>query len=185
MNRGGVSKHQPASGNHGHLHRAPAAAEEIRSRARSRALRVRARRLFVLGVPVRPALDAAAPDVAGAGRLHRRRGRRCRSRLRLVGASSGGCRVRGASCWRFWSAWKPERCGASRLAGGAGAMSASIVGDDRDTAERRFFDSWVRGETLAPMTPPMPRAAAPAASAPARRPAPDVIGLFPQPGAQR
>ncbi|HZO45264.1 MAG TPA: DUF2628 domain-containing protein [Xanthobacteraceae bacterium] len=59
----------------------------------------------------------------------------------------------------------------------------TIVGADRDTVERRFFDSWVRGETLAPITPSMPRAATPAhrgASA-----APDVIGLFPQPGAHR
>ena len=63
----------------------------------------------------------------------------------------------------------------------------TIVGDDRETAERRFFDSWVRGETLSPMAPAVPRTAAPAvppmrgASA-----APDVIGLFPQqPGAQR
>jgi hypothetical protein len=62
----------------------------------------------------------------------------------------------------------------------------TIVGADRDTVERRFFDSWVRGETLAPIMPSMPRAVSP--SAPAQRsasPAPDVIGLFPQPGAHR
>jgi uncharacterized protein DUF2628 len=62
----------------------------------------------------------------------------------------------------------------------------TIVGGDRETVERRFFDSWVRGETLAPMSPPAPRAASPAA--PAQRsttPAPDVIGLFPQPGTHR
>ena len=29
----------------------------------------------------------------------------------------------------------------------------TIVGADRDTVERRFFDSWVRGETLAPIAP--------------------------------
>jgi hypothetical protein len=60
----------------------------------------------------------------------------------------------------------------------------TIVGSDRETVERRFFDSWVRGETLAPMPTPAPRASSPAA--PAQRsaaPAPDVIGLFPQPGA--
>jgi hypothetical protein len=59
----------------------------------------------------------------------------------------------------------------------------TIVGSDRDTTERRFFDSWVRGETFAPIppsshTPP----AAPAQRASAT---PDVIGLFPQPGAHR
>jgi hypothetical protein len=59
----------------------------------------------------------------------------------------------------------------------------TIVGADRDTVERRFFNSWVRGETLAPITPPMPRAAAPAHRG--ASPAPDVIGLFPQPGAHR
>jgi len=60
----------------------------------------------------------------------------------------------------------------------------TIVGADRDTVERRFFDSWVRGETLAPITPPMPRAASPSVQRGAS-PAPDVIGLFPQPGAHR
>jgi hypothetical protein len=62
----------------------------------------------------------------------------------------------------------------------------TIVGADRDTVERRFFDSWVRGETLASIAPSTAHAASPAA--PAHRgasPAPDVIGLFPQPGAHR
>ena len=65
-------------------------------------------------------------------------------------------------------------------------MSASIVGDDRETVERRFFDAWVRGETLAPHA--TRRCRARRRRAPAQRgasPAPDVIGLFPQPGAQR
>ena len=39
----------------------------------------------------------------------------------------------------------------------------TIVGTDRETVERRFFESWVRGETLAPMSVPVPRAASPAA----------------------
>jgi uncharacterized protein DUF2628 len=59
----------------------------------------------------------------------------------------------------------------------------TIVGSDRDTAERRFFDSWVRGETFAPI-PPAPSHTPPAAPAP-RGSASDVIGLFPQPGAHR
>jgi hypothetical protein len=63
----------------------------------------------------------------------------------------------------------------------------TIVGSDREAIERRFFDSWVRGETLSPV--PAAGPAAPAPAAPASRPAsttPDVIGLFPQqPGAHR
>jgi hypothetical protein len=49
-----------------------------------------------------------------------------------------------------------------------------IVGDDREMAEQRFFDAWVRA-TPAPWplgTAPTPRTSAS-----------DVIGLFPQPGA--
>jgi Protein of unknown function (DUF2628) len=58
----------------------------------------------------------------------------------------------------------------------------TIVGSDRDTVEQRFFDAWVRGETPSAASP------APAHAAPGTRtasPAPDVIGLFPQPGAHR
>jgi len=66
----------------------------------------------------------------------------------------------------------------------------TIVGGDRETVERRFFDSWVQGETIATMSPAMSaavtRASSPAAPLP-RSPAqaPDVIGLFPQPGTHR
>ena len=62
-----------------------------------------------------------------------------------------------------------------------------IVADSRETAERRFFDSWVRGETLAPLDPEsaaMPTLPKPAAP-PMGQAVPDVIGLFPQPGAHR
>ena len=63
----------------------------------------------------------------------------------------------------------------------------TIVGSDRETVERRFFDAWVRGETIAAMSPTMssavPRTSAPLPRSPAQ--ASDVIGLFPQPGAQR
>jgi len=64
----------------------------------------------------------------------------------------------------------------------------TIVGGDRDSVERRFFDSWVRGETLAPISPAGPHAAASTTALPAQRggaATPDVIGLFPQPGAHR
>ena len=56
-----------------------------------------------------------------------------------------------------------------------------VVGDDLESAERRFFDSWMRGETL--YTPPPPVAAAPVLLRPT--PHAGVIGLFPEPGAPR
>jgi hypothetical protein len=53
-----------------------------------------------------------------------------------------------------------------------------VVADDRDLAERRFFDAWVAGAGSVPASP-MPTAP------PARRASPpDVIGLFPEPGAR-
>jgi hypothetical protein len=62
----------------------------------------------------------------------------------------------------------------------------TIVGSNRETVEQRFFDSWMRGETIAPLAPAVSRPSA--AAAPGQRstpPAPDVIGLFPQPGPHR
>jgi hypothetical protein len=65
-----------------------------------------------------------------------------------------------------------------------------VVGDDTETAERRFFDAWVdRGgsDTVAWASPP-PASAATVLTPPlTRRPSasPDVIGLFPEPGASR
>ncbi len=55
-----------------------------------------------------------------------------------------------------------------------------VVADDLEAAERRFFDAWVvEGR----------RPGVPAAAGPPGRPAngapPDVVGLFPQPGAWR
>jgi Protein of unknown function (DUF2628) len=53
-----------------------------------------------------------------------------------------------------------------------------VVADDLELAERRFFDAWVAG---LPALRPAPEAAA----APRRTgTTPDVIGLFPQPGAR-
>jgi hypothetical protein len=51
-----------------------------------------------------------------------------------------------------------------------------IVGDDREMAEQRFFDAWVR---TAPAAFPLSAAATPHVHSS------DVIGLFPQPGAPR
>ena len=59
-----------------------------------------------------------------------------------------------------------------------------VVGQDREEAERRFFDSWAAGdnERIRPDVEP---------SAPAALPSPftsssstDIVGLFPQPGAR-
>ena len=53
----------------------------------------------------------------------------------------------------------------------------TVIGDDREAAERRFFDAWVaQPERKSPPSPPAYRSGAPAS---------DVIGLFPQPGANR
>jgi hypothetical protein len=53
-----------------------------------------------------------------------------------------------------------------------------VVGDDRETAERRFFESWVEGGAVVSAPPP--------SAPPPRRPAAsDVIGLFPEQSASR
>jgi Protein of unknown function (DUF2628) len=54
-----------------------------------------------------------------------------------------------------------------------------VVGDDRELAERRFFDAWVRSEA--------PAASATAAGSGLRMApsSPEVIGLFPESGAPR
>ncbi len=105
--------------------------------------------------------------------------------LRLVGASSGGSAF-AAFMLALLVGMEAGTLRRFTLGRRRWRNVGTIVGADRDTVERRFFDSWVRGETLAPITPPMPRAASPAASAHrGASPAPDVIGLFPQPGAHR
>jgi hypothetical protein len=57
-----------------------------------------------------------------------------------------------------------------------------VVGDDVYSAERRFFDSWVKGDV--PSAPASPPPAPP--PLPHRQTAgPEVLGLFPQPGTSR
>jgi len=59
----------------------------------------------------------------------------------------------------------------------------TVIGDDNEVAERRFFDGYVVEEIG---RAPSGSGAASLASAPPARPgASDVIGLFPQPGANR
>jgi hypothetical protein len=62
-----------------------------------------------------------------------------------------------------------------------------IVGDDRDSAERRFYDSWMKGETLTTRSSAASSAPPPSSTPTARPPSSstDVIGLFPQSGAPR
>jgi len=65
-----------------------------------------------------------------------------------------------------------------------------VSGDDREDAERRFFDAWLQKAAphAAPAAPAAP-AASPLNAAPAPIPrtpqASGIIGLFPEPGAQR
>ena len=59
-----------------------------------------------------------------------------------------------------------------------------VVADDVETAERRFFDAWVKDHALPAAAPPPP--SAPGGTAMRRPPqASDVLGLFPEPGASR
>jgi hypothetical protein len=53
-----------------------------------------------------------------------------------------------------------------------------VVGDDLESAERRFFDAWVVGRV--PRPAPTPSASGPAVPAPSG----PIIGLFPEPGAR-
>ena len=70
--------------------------------------------------------------------------------------------------------WKLSRRGWKQL--------GVVVADDRNMAERRFFDAWLGGPAANVSASPPPHAPGPA---PAHAPRPtDVLGLFPQPGAR-
>jgi Protein of unknown function (DUF2628) len=64
-----------------------------------------------------------------------------------------------------------------------------VVGDDLESAERRFFDAWVHGEPGLPAKSGPARAVPPASAPPPSSATgavgPQIIGLFPQPGASR
>jgi hypothetical protein len=62
---------------------------------------------------------------------------------------------------------------------------AVVSGDDREDAERRFFDIWVRKAASRYATAATAPSAAPGIAIPGAPQTPDVIGLFPEPGAQR
>jgi hypothetical protein len=61
-------------------------------------------------------------------------------------------------------------------------MIGVVSGDDLEDAERRFFDAWVR---RAAEPPPIPVSAPPPIPMPRMAQAPQVVGLFPEPGASR
>ncbi len=62
---------------------------------------------------------------------------------------------------------------------------AVISGDNLEEAERRFFDAWVREAPLKRSEPPTIAPRPPAAPMTRTPQSPDVIGLFPEPGANR
>jgi hypothetical protein len=58
-----------------------------------------------------------------------------------------------------------------------------VVGDDVESAERRFFDAWLRGEPRRSASTIAPVASGAVAAGAAR--ASEIIGLFPEPGGPR
>ena len=106
--------------------------------------------------------------------------------LRLIGTSAAVAIIAGAlfSLLVGFEAATLRRFGLARR----GWRNVGIVvGDDVESAERRFFDAWVH-KTWADQSSVdgAPRVTSPAMGvAMARRPSSEVIGLFPQPGAPR
>jgi Protein of unknown function (DUF2628) len=109
--------------------------------------------------------------------------------LRLIGTSAAVAVIAGAlfSLLVGFEAATLRRFGLARR----GWRNVGIVvGDDVESAERRFFDAWTNwpNKTWAerPSVDGASRTSSPAMGVPmARRPSSEVIGLFPQPGAPR
>ena len=59
-----------------------------------------------------------------------------------------------------------------------------VVGDDLESAEQRFFNAWVEAASSRRSAPPVPSPVQ-VASAPRVSQTPDIVGLFPEPGASR
>jgi hypothetical protein len=59
----------------------------------------------------------------------------------------------------------------------------TVVGDDGEAAERRFFDAWLRGELRRSASAIAPGASGAVAAGATR--ASEIIGLFPEPGGSR
>ena len=74
-----------------------------------------------------------------------------------------------SAIWRRKLAWKKWK------------TLGFVVGDDAETAERRFYAAWTKRPDDKPAAAPAPQYSAPVRRGP---PSPsDVIGLFPEPGA--
>jgi Protein of unknown function (DUF2628) len=111
--------------------------------------------------------------------------------LRLIGTSAAVAIIAGAlfSLLVGFEAATLRRFGLARR----GWRNVGIVvGDDVESAERRFFDAWANKSWVnkswaeRPSVDGASRAYSPAMGVPmARRPSSEVIGLFPQPGAPR
>ena len=111
--------------------------------------------------------------------------------LRLIGTSAAVAIIAGAlfSLLVGFEAATLRRFGLARR----GWRNVGIVvGDDVESAERRFFDAWANKSWVnkswaeRPSVDGASRASSPAMGvALARRPSSEVIGLFPQPGAPR
>ena len=106
--------------------------------------------------------------------------------LRLIGASTAVTIIAGAllSLLVGFEAATLRRFGLARR----GWRNVGIVvGDDLESAERRFFDTWVnKSWAERSSVDGASRASSSAMGVPlARRPSSEVIGLFPQPGAPR
>jgi len=111
--------------------------------------------------------------------------------LRLIGTSAAVAIIAGAlfSLLVGFEAATLRRFGLARR----GWRNVGIVvGDDVESAERRFFDAWANKSWVnkswaeRPSVDGVPRASSPAMGVPmARRPSSEVVGLFPQPGAPR
>jgi len=111
--------------------------------------------------------------------------------LRLIGTSAAVAIIAGAlfSLLVGFEAATLRRFGLARR----GWRNVGIVvGDDVESAERRFFDAWANKSWVNKSWAERPsvygasRASSPAMGVPmARRPSSEVIGLFPQPGAPR
>jgi hypothetical protein len=59
-----------------------------------------------------------------------------------------------------------------------------VSGEDLEDAERRFFDAWIR-KAPGEHTKPAAASPLPASVSSVAPPAPDIVGLFPDPGASR
>ena len=106
--------------------------------------------------------------------------------LRLVGASTG-VTVTVAALLSLLVGFEAATLRRFTLSRRGWKNVGIVVGDDLESAERRFFDAWVH-KTWADQSSVdvAPRVTSPAMGVPmARRPSSEVIGLFPQPGAPR